>query len=270
MKNVIVLYLMLFVTVAAVPTAAQKPSSQQKPAAAKPAAAKPAQPKSDPLAGLDDFERVKFEGGVSKTAWSLAIEHHHADYPAKTAKELAADVEADDFYEGNDELRPYRELLSSTATRLGLLGDSLTYFLYGGKHTRAPFKVARYKNQKCFVAFASTDTVYNTLRLSSAKQRASKLASTHGFPALRDLAKSLEETDIDALAVFITYGTKDFLDKSVLATKPEVLALVAAKQDVLAFAAGELTDSELAAKTTALVSEREATFDFTKINLVLE
>lgn len=226
--------------------------------------------KPDPLAGLDDFDVVKFYGGMSKTSWSLAIEHRHADYPAKTAKELAADVEVDDFYGDRDELQPYKSAMAVIATRLGFLGDSLTYFLYGGKHTRVPFTVARYKDQKCFVAFIATDTIYNTLRLSSAKQRASKLATTHGLPALRDLAKSLRDADVTALAVFITYGTKDFLDKGALATKPEVLALVASKEDVLAFADGELTDSELVARAATLVSEREATFDFTKVNLNLE
>lgn len=122
----------------------------------------------------------------------------------------------------------------------------------------------------CSGCVSPTDSVLNTLRLSSAKQRAAKLASTHGLPALREMAKALKETDIKAVAVFLVYGTKDFSDDNALPTKAEVLGVVTAKESALAFAEGDITDQELLGKSTVLISERDAIFDFTKVELKLE
>jgi len=222
------------------------------------------------IGALEDFDRAKFDGGFSKTRWSLSIEHQNPSYPAKTSRDLAADLAMPEVMARYPLLVPYKDELGHLTIRLGVLGGTLTYFLYGGKDLSFPYRVVRFKNTKCFVAYLATDTVYNTIALPSSKRRAARAAASRGLPAILEIAKVLDKADIQTVATFVTYGTKDSLDKSVLATKAEVLGIVVSKAHALAFADGDLSDTELIRQALVLVSDRDATYDFVKVELQLE
>jgi hypothetical protein len=221
------------------------------------------------LASLEDFDWAKFLGGTSKTRWELTFHHQDKKYPAKTARDLSADLAKPDSFNDRKELRPYQSQLNSLPNRISLLGDSLTYFLYGTDDS-LPFRLVRFKDTKCFIAYVASSNVYNTIRLSSVNQRAARAASSYALPTLRELAETFHDTDIETLAVFVTYGTKDFLSRSALATKAEVLGMVISKRDLQAFADNELSDKDVVKKALVLVSNRDATFDFIKVELQLD
>jgi hypothetical protein len=81
------------------------------------------------------------------------------------------------------------------------------------------------------------------------------------------LAKTFRDTDIETLAIFVTYGTKDFLSRSSLSTKAEVLGIVTSKSDLQAFADNDISDKDVLKKALVLVSDRDAIFDFIKVEL---
>jgi hypothetical protein len=221
------------------------------------------------LDSLEDFDSAKFFGGASKTHWELTFHHQHVEYPAKTARHLSADLAKPNSFKGREELRAYQSHLNGLTDRIGLLGGSLTYFLYGTDDP-LPFRLVRFKDTKCFVAYVSSSNLYNTVRLSTVNQRAARAASSYALPTLRELAKTFHDTDIETLAIFVTYGTKDFLSRSALATKAEVLGIVLSKRDVQAFANNELSDKEVVKKAVVLVSDRDESFDFIKVELELD
>lgn len=218
---------------------------------------------------LEDFDSAKFFGGTSKTHWALTFHHQDVRYPAKTARELSADLAKPDSYNGRKELRAYQSQLNNLPDRISLLGGTLTYFLYGEANP-LPFRLVRFKGTKCFIAYVASSNVYNTNRLGSVNQRAARAASSYALPTLRALAEAFQDTDIDTLALFVTYGTKDFLSRSALATKAEVLGVVISKRDLQAFADNELSDKDVLKKALVLVSDRDAIFDFIKVELELD
>lgn len=221
---------------------------------------------STSLASLEDFDWAKFLGGSSKTRWELTFHHQDKKYPEKTARDLSADLAQPHAFDGSKELRAYQTELNDIPNRISLLGDSLTYFLYGTDDP-LPFRLVRFKDTKCFVAYVSSSNVLNTIRLSSVNQRAALAASSYALPTLRELAKAFHDTDIETLAVFVTYGTKDFLSRSALSTKAEVLGMVVSKSDLQAFADNEISDKDVLKKALVLVSDRDAAFDFIKVEL---
>ena len=84
------------------------------------------------------------------------------------------------------------------------------------------------------------------------------------------MGTELADTDIASLAVFITFGTKNFLDDSALATKPEVVGLIASKADTRVFASGGIRDSDFVRRSVVLVSDRDVTSDLVRVDLQLE
>ena len=221
------------------------------------------------LDSLEDFESAKFFGGASKTRWELTFNYQDVKYPAKTARDLSADLAKPNSFNDRKELRAYQNQLNDLPDRISLLGGSLTYFLYGTDDP-LPFRLVRFKDTKCFIAYVSSSNVYNTIRLSSVNQRAARAASSYALPTLRELAKTFHDTDIQTLAIFVTYGTKDFLSRSALATKAEVLGIVISKRELQAFANNELSDKEVVKKALVLVSGRDMIFDFIKVELELD
>lgn len=224
---------------------------------------------SGPLDSLEDFDSAKFFGGASKTHWELAFVHQNAEYPAKTARELSADLAKPNSFNGRQDLRAYQNQLNNVPSRISLLGGSLTYFLYGTVDP-LPFRLVRFKDAKCFIAYVSSSNVYNTVRFSSINQRAARAASSYALPTLRELAEIFRDTDIETLAIFVTYGTKDFLSRSALATRAEVLGMVVSKRDLQAFADNDLSDKEVLKRSLILVSDRDASLDFIKVELELD
>jgi hypothetical protein len=276
MKIKFFISLISFALTLAIVAAGQRPRQTPR---AKPRAAPSPSPTAVPtpsptptpsLDSLDDFEVAKSDSArFSKTIWSLTLNYHQPEYPAKTALDLSADLDKPEILDEHKELRPYQRELKTITLRMGVLGGSLTYFLYGKDRWVFPLRLVRYKQTKCLVAYVASDTVYNTLRLNSAKQRAAKAASSNALPILRELARTLKDTDINTVAVFVTYGTKDFLEKSVGATKAEILAILSSKSDAQAFADGEQSDTDFLKKALVLISDRDAN-DFTRVELQLD
>ncbi|HEY2322863.1 MAG TPA: hypothetical protein VGJ82_08365, partial [Thermoanaerobaculia bacterium] len=230
-------------------------------------------PRSSSKSGKTDklppFDQAKLEGSMAKLTWSLALQYRNAEYAPKDADALKADLTKDETFSVHPLLAPYRERLQRLATQLGIFGDSITYFLYGEKGD-FPFDIVDYKGSKCFVALIATGDVINTLRLATPRQRAVKMASSHALPAIRAVADELEGTDVKTVAVFVTFGTKDFTDDSVLATKAETLGLVSSAADARAFHNGDISDSEFLRKATVLISDRDTSLEFTKTELQMQ
>ncbi len=247
--------LLLIALLAATTAAAPRPAR----------AAKPSPPVGSPL------ESVKLQAGDQKARWVLAIEYKKGG--SHRADELNAYLEGDIPAPRAALLAPYKDRLGRMATMLGFLGETQTHFLYGPVAGNAdpagndlPFDVLAHKGSTYLVAHVAVDTVYNTLRLSP-KQRAAKVATGIALPALRAMHKALGANP-DGVAVFVTYGSRDFSDES--STQGECVGILAARSDVKSFVDGDLSDVALAAKSQVLISDRSAMFDFVKVELPLE
>lgn len=76
-------------------------------------------------------------------------------------------------------------------------------------------------------------------------------------------------TDIEAVAVFVAYGTKNFLSEDSLSVKGEVTGAVISIKDGREFGDATITDQELVDRSMILFSEREIP-SVTRIKLNLE
>jgi hypothetical protein len=116
---------------------------------------------------------------------------------------------------------------------------------------------------------AST-VVFNTLRVSTNRERAAKITASDAIPRLRDVVSALRDGGeiITNVAVVIAYGSKNALDQSELA-RAEVLLMSAPATAVSALVNGTITEEELVEKSEFYLSDRES-FALRKIKVVLQ
>lgn len=219
------------------------------------------------VAKLPAFTEAKLEARKAQLLWSLAIQFQKSEYPAKSSLEFRDDLAVEGAAANYPNLRPYWPRLAGLVAGLGIFDDSITYFVYGGESATFPFLIVNHEGSKCFVAYLASSSVYNTLRMPSAKQRAAQVMTTHVLPALRNLLRDFEDSDIGAFGVFVTYGSKDFGDES--STEPETLGVIAAKRDLRAYQRADISDDELLKRATVLLSDRHST-EFAKVSLHLQ
>jgi hypothetical protein len=215
-----------------------------------------------------DLKLAKSYVTTAKLTWSLAFELSQPNYAPVKAEGVSSLIDAGDV---NDltfaSLKGYETAVKHLLKRLTLVNGDYLYFLTDGKHS--PIMIADDDAGKCLVVIAATDTVYNTLR-SSTKQRAAKVLSAYNLPILREAAKTFEGPALKQLAVFVIFGSKDFSSDSVLNEKPEAVAIISGATALRQFMNAEITDQDLADRSTLLVSDRDSVVDLLRVRLTIE
>jgi len=229
-------------------------------------AAPPAKPSTS--TAKRDFAKLIWGPYLQKLAWPLAFHYRSEDHapqsPAHVGLRLA---EPDGIPKDYAAIRPYRSALLELLTDLDTLSGTEVQFLVSPDSL--PFSVVSYKGARCLVLTSSTSDTYNTLRLT-AKQRAAKALSAQVLPLLRSLAKTFSSANVPQYAVFAVYGTRDFSLPENDGLESEVVGLVTPKRIADAYIQADMTDRQVVAGSAVLLSEREASTDFARVEVNLE
>jgi len=226
---------------------------------------KPATPAAGPL---KDFDYAKFWGGQAKLPWALNINLKQQQEEIYTALKNEDIIQNSLFFDEDPGLKSYTKQIKYAITQIGTIDGNISYFIVS--KICKPFRLVKYNNKKCMVAYVFTDSVYNTLRFPTKRKLASKLINTGLISAIKSLGESFDNSDISYVSLFFAYGTKDFSDDSVMATKPEVINLTASTVDIKRFMSNAITDSEFINRCTILISDRNSSSDFAKILVDVE
>jgi hypothetical protein len=161
-------------------------------------------------------------------------------------------------------LAPYAKRFGRLAADIALIGNSLATFL---PQTVCPiFDIVMYRDRKCAFVNIGSDNVYNTIH-ATARERAAKIFSSIAARSAGAAAGRFADSDVKYVAVFVTYGARDFAEDSAT-SEPETMAVIAPIASALAFKNGEISDSELLRKSAILISETGAR-SFSRVELSL-
>jgi hypothetical protein len=248
--------------------AVQSPSKVKTPSKTKSATPKQKAAAKEPAERLRDFDDAKEIYVFQKTHWSLAIAYQDKEHPPRLGTSVVDDILAGRVPESKRAyVKKYQLPFVTVLAALGTLGKSLGYYLPLGDDI--PTELVLHNGKKCVIVPVGSDMTYNTLRMTG-KQRAAKVLVDMVLPKLKDLEEALARTDIEYIAPFIIYGTRDFSeDDSPLNLDPEITAIVASKSDAKSFADSKITDQELVDRSVVILSERKS-LDFKRIKVTLE
>jgi hypothetical protein len=228
--------------------------------------AQKAQQKTVLPSGLD------FQMTMAKSSWSLAYEFGRPEpkYAAKGVEQAVRDFDAFAASAGTDEQhvfsQRYRTELRGAIGSLGLVGKELGEFVY--KESPAIFA---WKGDALavIVANVASGTVFNTLKLD-VNQRAVMALRRMILPSLKAFDAFKDATDVKYYGMTVVYGSKDFLDKSPLATVAESLTLVVSADLCRKFVGGELTEDEMVSGADLFISDRDMVTGIRKIKPTLQ
>ncbi|MBU0711731.1 hypothetical protein KJ762_09165 [bacterium] len=215
-----------------------------------------------------------------KLRWLLSIRWAPAEDRPKKKEDVLKDMSSLNQYkpvkdERNEQIAEY-ELISKYQNEIkklfdhfGLIGLNLGLFLYHDKEL--PIRLANIDGKICLlITKVATDNVYNTLR-TTAKSRAAKVLTSSILPSLQYFYNSFKDTDIAYYGMIFSYGSKDFLDKSVaLNLMAEALCLIISKDNCRKFVNGEITETNLLDSSYIYISDRDTTIGFKRIEVKIE
>jgi hypothetical protein len=206
-----------------------------------------------------------------KVMWSLSVEYNKEPLLTRAdALKHAATYKARD-----DEtlyVVRYKTEITRLLERIKFVGDGeVKYFRTPEEKSSAlPIRFVTWENDTCLLLVnVAIDTVYNTIKLS-AKRRASEVVRTVCLKLLEDFDRSLFDTDVERYGVVVFYGSKNFLDRSVTATEPEAVCIVVSRNDSHEFLAGKTTADQLLRNSAVFISDRDAVYKFSRVELTLE
>jgi len=248
--------------------AVQSPSKAKTTSKAKSAAPKDKAAAKESAQRLRDFDDAKEIYVFQKISWSLAIAYQNKEHPPRLGTAIVDDIMAGRVPESKRAyVKKYELPFVTVLAALGTLGKSLGYYFPLGDDI--PIELVSHNGKKCIIVPVGSDTTYNTLRMTG-KQRAAKVLADMVLPELKDLEEALAGTDIEYVAPFIIYGTRDFSeDDRPLNLEAEITAIVVSKSDAKSFANSKITDQELVDRSVVLLSERKS-LDFKRIKVTLE
>lgn len=207
-----------------------------------------------------------------QVSWMLTVDSRHTPLLAATA---GADLLTEQL--GRQDAADDAAARGAVRSRLGAIRalygalDRLTSdqaSLSPASSGFLPAIVGQRGTETCVVlsTFMSTK-VYNTIQLT-ARARASTVFHDNAMPILRAMGRADGVEGVTCIGVSISYGSKNFLDRSVMATKGETLVVLAPLAVARQFAGGDLTEDDLLAKADVYLADRDAT-DLTKVKLAL-
>lgn len=109
----------------------------------------------------------------------------------------------------------------------------------------------------------------NTLKFT-AKERATRVLESVILPSLSDAKPVLDVSAIKHVGFVVSYGSKDFSDKSDLNHQGETLAVICPSASARAFLRMELSQEELVEACDTFLSDRDASMTVKKVRLELK
>lgn len=219
----------------------------------------------------------------TKTQWSLYYEHSNMKYKPYYSEEVINDLDLfllnrpiEDRRNGEiaefELIKEYRPNLERVFSGFKIFGSNeLAEFLYS-KGIEIPVRFCTSRDTLLSVIFTgiAVGKLLNTLKLTS-KQRASKIITEYILPSLNKISEPFVNTKIQYIGITCLFGSKDFLDKSPLAIKPEYLALLVPLKLISDFINGKITDQELLDSSDVYVNDRDMNISqIKKIKVTLE
>lgn len=226
----------------------------------------------------DVFSIANFD----KTTWSLYTQYNSDEYAPTKAEDVMEDVDSylsttptENKRRGEIKefglIKKYRNSIDTTFRGLKLLGsDQLGKFIYSkGISLPVHFGLMGDTALSFIVSGVYIDNIYNTLKLT-ARQRATKVVTTYMLPSLKSFANSFSDNEVKYFGMTCVYGSKDFSDNGVLATRPEFVAFIAPAKMIRQYFAGDLTEDELIDAADIFVGDRDMVAEIKKIKITLE
>lgn len=206
----------------------------------------------------------------------------------KTSLDAVNDVDAwlekhkSDNNEAENDVYAWLEKRNSGAPCYGLLAKyrpNLTHFLeeldYAPGDDRGlyyddfPFVLYSVNKQPALIfSWISSDSVYNTLRLS-ARERAAKEFHASIVPVLIEMSQQLSDTSFGYYGASVVYGSKDFTEEDSTA-KADALMVVASSEDCRKTAKAEITEQELADRSQIYLMERQGGGNILRVKIQVE
>lgn len=204
-----------------------------------------------------------------KTLWVLAFEYKNNEYMPKSPK-WVEEALLDKEYAGklDKNIAPYKTELGTAMNWLKSLGGDTPYFML--KDADAPFRMVNFNGKKAMVMHSlGVSTVYNSFKLST-KERAANVFAKNIIPAVKTFSRAMKDTKIDTYGIFITYGSKDFVNEKEDVAKGEVVGIIASRDACRQLYNAEISDQEFADKVAVLISDRDDEFSFARVKLTLK
>lgn len=190
-------------------------------------------------------------------------------YKLRGGKAVAADLEAWDVDEAGNLarraagemplLKKYKSPIVTLISHLDYFGHQIASFTTQPKHVPIRF-AASDTGQTMLVTDLASESSFNTLKLS-AKARAAEVIRSMILPAMESLLRAAKGTNIRQVGIMVTYGSKDFSDKSnVLNLKAEAVAVVASVENCSEFTSGKITDNVFLSRASVFLADRDNEF----------
>lgn len=228
-------------------------------------------PPAAPLRALTaELERASL---LDRSLWNLAVQFQRERlYSANEVKEIVEKhVAASRAPEERAEaslVDQYREKLAALLGGWSMMGAARGQFtLLGG---RPPLTFASKGEGLALLVRGVVSTVeHNTLR-ATARQRAAEVIRSVVLPSMKAFAALKDLPDVKFYALSVTYGSRDFLDRSALATKSETVAVVVPADVCARFIALEVSEDALLKAAEIYVADRDMITGIKRIEVALQ
>lgn len=162
----------------------------------------------------------------------------------------------------------YEMQLARMYDGMNLIGDRLGEFYVSKSSPPIRFCMNNDTAMTLLLPCIHIGATFNTLQLTS-RQRATEVVTKYLLSCLSDVTGGFSDTEVKYVALSATYGSKDFLDESLLALQPEMVCIVVPMNRAKTFVDGTITEDELVTAMDVYVSDRDMV-DAKKIKIVIE
>jgi len=215
---------------------------------------------------------------LAKINWNLRINYESDQYKKVSPEQLKAVLQKDDFIPTMPEMyglcdedkvktlwNTNRDSIIEYVGNATLLGGDFFYYI---QEPSEILSFVSYKDHTYILLDAiGVETIFNTLRLQS-KDRAKKIFDQYAVEALSKLS-SKPFKGIEGAILVVTYGSKNFLDKSRGSNlKPEAILVISSFDNIRRFKNGDIDDQEFAKNTIIFLSDRDSVTEARRVNLL--
>lgn len=241
-----------------------------------------ATPKKPISPELLDVKSIFGNANFHRTSWMLYAEHNDTKSAPISAENVIGDIDnylskapTENKRQGEirefNLIKKYRNNIDLAFRRLNLFGsDQLgAFFYFKGIDPPVHFGLYGDTSLSLIISGVFIGKVYNTLKLTS-RQRAAKVVTTYIFPSLKAFTDNFQGEEIKYFGMTCVYGSKDFGDNSVLATKAEFVGFIAPAKLIKKYVAADLAEDELINAADVYVCDRDMGPQIKKIKVILE
>ena len=162
-------------------------------------------------------------------------------------------------------LKKYRDNLKKT-----FQGFSGSQFFYN-KENSLPIVFALYGDTALTLIISGIyiDKNYNIQTLTS-KQRSANVITSYFLPKFRNLVSSLSENEVKYFGMACVFVSRDFSDKSYVSASAEFVSIIAPKNLITKYVAGDLSEDELISSSDIYICDRDMKGAIKKIKISIE